>query len=313
MDSLYLRAACGEKTERPPIWIMRQAGRYLPEYRRLRQQHSFTTLVHTPELAAEVTLLPFKRFPFDAAILFSDILTITEPFGYVMQFSEGGGMELKAPEKEIRLSIHDTLHHVPKTIRLLKPRLAVPLIGFCGGPYTVCKYMQQMNTAWLDTITEASIAYLTLQIEAGIDAIQIFDSWAGFLKPAEFRTLVLPYLKRLVEAMRPFNIPVTLFCRGSTRYLAELIALQPTAIACDWELEMAAIRRQVPASMAVQGNLNPDLLSGPLELLQKETDALLQAMEGSSGYIFNLGHGILPDARLENVEWLVSRLSVEKS
>jgi len=110
-----------------------------------------------------------------------------------------------------------------------------------------------------------------------------------------------------------YSAAVTLFCRGSTRYLAELIALQPTAIACDWEMEMAAIRRQVPASMAVQGNLNPDLLSGPLELLQKETDALLQAMEGSSGYIFNLGHGILPDARLENVEWLVSRLSVEKS
>jgi uroporphyrinogen decarboxylase len=277
---------------------MRQAGRYLPEYRALRLNNSFNTLIHTPELAAQVTHLPIDRFHFDAAILFSDILVITEPFGFTMEFKESGGMQLVPPQKDITLSIEQILHYVPETIRLLKKTLPVPLIGFCGGPYTVCSYMERLTPSWLSTITEATITYLKMQIDAGVDAIQIFDSWAGLLSPSEFHTLTLPYLTQIMDAIRPLGVPIILFCRGSCRYISELSALQPAAIGFDWEMAMDEI----------QGNLDPALLSGPRENLERAVDKLLDCMQDRPGYIFNLGHGIQPDASLENVEWLVRRI-----
>lgn len=310
MNDLFLRALRCEKVERPPIWIMRQAGRYLPEYRALRAQHSFQTLVHTPELAAQVTHLPIDRFGFDAAILFSDILVITELFGFEMEFLEG--MKLLPPPKEISLPIESTLHYVPQTIHLLKKTLPVPLIGFCGGPYTVCKYMQRITPEWLDKVTDASIDYLKLQVEAGVDALQIFDSWAGLLTPEEFHTLSLPYLKRIVSALKPTGIPIILFCRGSSRFISELSSLGPAAIGFDWEMEMADIRKKVPSHIAIQGNLNPALLNGPLSSLEPAVNQLLSSMQDSPGFIFNLGHGIEPTASTDNVRWLVSHVQKAK-
>ena len=316
MNDLFLRALRCEKVDRPPIWIMRQAGRYLPKYQALRARHSFHTLVHTPELAAEVTRLPIDLLGFDAAILFSDILVIAEVFGFTMDFTTGpdgrqdgqGRMNLTSPTQEIELPVNPTLQFVSHAIRLLKPTLQVPLIGFCGGPYTVCRYMKRLTPAWLEKVTAASLEYLKMQVEAGVDVIQIFDSWAGLLPPDEFRSLALPYLAQLVEGMRPSGVPLILFCRGSSRYIPELVSLNPAGIGFDWEMEMAEVRRQVPSSIAVQGNLNPDLLKGPLASLQLHADHLLQAMEGSRGYLFNLGHGILPDTPVENVKWLLRRV-----
>lgn len=311
-NDLFMRAVRCEKVERPPIWIMRQAGRYLPEYRALRAQHSFQTLVHTPELAAQVTHLPIDLLGFDAAILFSDILVITEVFGYRMDFSDQG-MKLKTPAEAVSLPVASTLNYVPKAIHLLKKSLKVPLIGFCGGPYTVCRYMDQINPEWLDKVTEASIEYLKLQVEAGVDALQIFDSWAGLLSSEEFQAVSLPYLKRMVQALKPLGVPIILFCRGSSRHIHDLAALEPSAIGFDWEMEMKEIRKQVPSHIAVQGNLNPVLLSGPLPALQSATELLLQSMQDTSGYIFNLGHGIEPSASVENVRWLVHRIKKVKA
>lgn len=311
MSDLFLKALRCEKTPRPPIWIMRQAGRYLPQYRALRLNNSFNMLVHTPELAAQITHLPIDLLHFDAAILFSDILVITEPFGFTMEFGEGTGMNLRPPAQDITLPIESTLHYVPTTIQLLKKTLPVPLIGFCGGPYTVCRYMDRLSPDWLSKITDATIAYLKMQIETGVDAIQIFDSWAGLLSPSEFSTLALPYLARITEAIQPLGVPMILFCRGASRYIAELSGLHPSAMGFDWEMSMQEIRKRVPLAIALQGNLDPALLSGPLDVLQTATDALLSSMHDRPGYIFNLGHGIQPDARVENVEWLVRRVKGE--
>ena len=302
MNDLFLKALRCETVQRPPIWLMRQAGRYMPEYRKLRAQHSFRTLIRTPKLAAEVTRLPLP-LGVDAAILFSDILLLTEVFGFTIDF--GDGIQLIEPLQE-EYSL-DKLSCVGETIRLLKTDLTVPLIGFCGGPYTVAKYMKRITPEWLDKITNASIEYLKLQIAAGADAIQIFDSWAGYLEKSDFETLALPYLKRIVDAIRPF--PTILFCRGSCRYINELVDLKPQGIGFDWEKEMRELRTLVPSSIAIQGNLNPEILKGPLPLLQQKTEVLLASMESARGFIFNLGHGVEPDTPVENVRWLITHLT----
>jgi uroporphyrinogen decarboxylase len=214
MEDLFLSALRCENTHRPPVWFMRQAGRFLPEYRKMRQLHSLSDLFHTPHLAAQVTRLPIDILHVDAAILFSDILVITEVFGYEVVFPLKGGVEMRPPASKTRLNTRETLHYVDSTIRLLKPTLKVPLIGFCGGPYTVAKYMGQINHPMLEQITEATIEYLFMQIKAGVDALQIFDSWAGLLEPESFTSLAMPYLQKIVEAVRPTGIPVILFLEG---------------------------------------------------------------------------------------------------
>lgn len=305
MNDLLLRALKCQPVVRPPIWLHRQAGRFLPEYRVLRAGHSFRHLVGTPQLAAQITKLPIDLLGVDAAILFSDILVLAEVFGYAIDFTDGKGIQLLEPSYEMRLDVPETLSYVAEAIQLLKNDLKVPLIGFCGGPYTVSTYMKKTSPEWLEKITDATIEYLHLQIEAGVDVIQIFDSWAGKLDPADFHTWALPYLKTIVDALKPSGIPVTIFCRGSTRYIKELVALQPTALAFDWEKEMHVLRQEVPAEIAVQGNLDPVILKGPLDILQQKAEAMLSSMKGVPGYIFNLGHGVEPDTPVENVRWLI--------
>ncbi len=305
MNDLLLRALKCEPIPRPPIWLHRQAGRFLPQYRAIRKEHSFRELVGTPEIAAQITRLPIDLLGMDAAILFSDILVVAEVFGFEFDFSDGQGIRLKEPEKEIRRDVQETLFYVAETIKLLKKDLKVPLIGFCGGPYTVSTYMRRITPEWLEKITAATIEYLQMQVNAGVDAIQIFDSWAGKLEPLEFQTLALPYLKKIVDAIKPTGIPITLFCRGSTRYIKELVSLEPTALAFDWEKEMQQLRKEVPAHIAIQGNLDPEILQGPLEALQEKAKFILGSMKGERGFIFNLGHGVVPETPVENVRWLI--------
>jgi uroporphyrinogen decarboxylase len=284
---------CNNKS-RPPVWLMRQAGRYMPSYRKLREKHSLRDLFFTPELAAEVTLMPVEQIGVDAAILFSDITVVALPLGFSLDFSEGPVIHGKLERRGM-----ETLEPIAEAIRIIKPQLKVPLIGFCGGPYTVASYING-DPKLLDPITDVTIEYIRMQEKAGVDAIQIFDSWADRLSAEEFQRFCVPYLKRLVDAA---SVPVIIFMRGASQRVEELVKLGPDAISFDWEKPMADLRKQVP--MAVQGNLNPDVLYEPLPVIREKTQELLDSMEGDPGFIVNLGHGVKPDMSVDAVRCLV--------
>ncbi len=309
MNELFLQALQCKPTQRPPVWLMRQSGRFIPEYRQLRSKYSFRTLITTPELSVQATKIPLDLFNPDAAILFSDILLLPEVFGFKIDFSDGKGIRLLEPTEigldDQKREVAETLSCVASAIKLLKSEIKVPLIGFCGGPYTVAKYMKRVTPEWLEKITEATIAYLQLQIDAGVDAIQIFDSWAGALSHPDFITLSLPYLQKVVGALQDTKIPIILFCRSS-HFIEELSALKPSGIGFDWEKEMVQLRKEVPCTIAVQGNLDPSILKGPLKELQIKLPLLIDSMKGSLGYIVNLGHGVDPATPVENVEWMIN-------
>ena len=309
----FLKALQGLGTGRPPVWLMRQAGRYLPEYRKLRQKHSLKELFFTPELAAEITLLPIDLLGFDAAILFSDITVIALALGLKLDFNEGPVIK---GEKLYPLDVREVLSCVAETILLVKPRLKVPLIGFCGGPFTVASYLIEKHSGTdlpltkkmmhqdpkafhhlLDLITAASIDYLQMQKQAGVDAIQIFDSWAHVLSKEDFDEFCAPYLKRLP--------PSILFMRGSSFRAKELSLLNPLGISFDWQVPLPILRAQVPKKIAIQGNLDPDLLYAPLPIIEKKVKALLDSMRGDPGFIVNLGHGVKPDVPVDAVRCLV--------
>ncbi len=316
MNDLFLRAlACENHEGRPPVWLMRQAGRYMPEYRKLREQYSLHKLFHTPELAAEVTLQPVNRLGVDAAILFSDILVILEMLGFTIHFPNGKSPYVEpliedACHLEVRPA-EEILSYVRKTIELVKPDLAVPLIGFCGGPYTVASYLlgKEKTQEWvlhrkealhelLEKITLATLDYLRMQTEAGVQVIQIFDSWAGLLPSGPFAEFSLSYLRKLVQAT---TVPVILFTRGSSHYAKELAELRPAAISFDGQKEIALLRKEIPQNIAVQGNLEPEVLLGSREFVTEKTQALLASMREEPGFIVNLGHGVLPATPVENV------------
>lgn len=330
-NSLLIDALHCRNRQRAPVWLMRQAGRYMPEYRALRAKYSFLEMCHHPELIAEVTQQPIRAFGMDAAILFSDILVIPEALGVGLRFDEGAGPVIERPlatSADIKalpsISIRDALEYVEKGIRLLTPSLKVPLIGFCGAPFTLASYMIEGKTSrdlrktkqWmlrdpesfhslLNQLAEAAIAYLEMQVEAGVQAVQIFDSWAGVLGHAQFSEFSLYYLKKILERLKP-KVPVILFCRGASVFATDLAQAAPNAISIDWNARLSDIRRLVPYPTALQGNLDPDLLYAPLPKLQQEVTALLDSMKGDLGYIFNLGHGITPEVPVEAVRELVN-------
>jgi uroporphyrinogen decarboxylase len=291
---MLLEALKSQNKSRPPVWLMRQAGRYMPSYRKLRAKYSLRELFFTPELAAEVTLLPIKEIGVDAAILFSDITVVALPLGFSLDFAEGPVIKGSFQKQGI-----DTLQPIADAIRLIKSELKVPLIGFCGGPYTVASYINQ-DPALLNPITDVTIEYIQMQEKAGVDAIQIFDSWADELSEDEFQRFCVPYLTRLIQAT---NVPVILFMRGASRRVKDLVKMSPDAISFDWEKPLSELRKQVP--MAIQGNLNPDLLYQPLSVIKQKTEELLHSMQGDPGFIVNLGHGIKPDMTVDAVRCLV--------
>lgn len=334
MTSPFLNALNCRNTGRPPVWLMRQAGRYMPEYREMRGKYAFLEMCHRPEIAAQVTLLPIKRFGFDAAILFSDILMVPEALGLGLQFHEGQGPVFERPletEQDImalpRFDAKDSLGFVAQAIRLLQKELKVPLIGFCGAPFTVASYMIQGRSShdlkktkqWmlrnpasfhrlLDLLADLSADYLNLQIEAGADALQLFDSWANYLDAAHFRECSLQYLKKILSKLTDPSIPVILFCRGASVFLDDLLEAESQAISLDWNIDLSKARSRVPAHVALQGNLDPDILYAPSQVIVKETLKLLKAMHNDPGYIFNLGHGIKPDIPVESVQTLVETI-----
>jgi uroporphyrinogen decarboxylase len=315
MDDLFLKALRCEKVPRPPVWLMRQAGRYMPQYQALRKKHSLWEMFHKPEVAAAITRLPLELLNVDAAILFSDILVIAEAFGLSIQFPEGKGPRIESfttVEALTAVPVEEALSYVLETIRIVKPTIDVPLIGFCGGPFTVASYLTDAKSwvkqdptmlhALLAKNTDATIAYLKAQIKAGVDAIQVFDSWANLLDDAEFDQFSLFYLSKIVRAI---DIPVILFCRDSSLRAEKLAALQPAAISFDWHLPMADLRRKVPPSIAVQGNFPPEFLKQPREAIATGVNQLLDSMQDARGFIVNLGHGVLPDTPFENVRYFV--------
>ena len=318
-----LKALSCQNKGRPPIWIMRQAGRYLPEYQEIRKNHSLEEMFRNPHLICEITKQPVAILDVDAAILFADILHIPLTLGFDVSFLKKGGpvvYPIVASSRDL-LQIHprpveEVLGFVSKGIALIKEEIDVPLIGFCGGPFTVMTYMTGKKIKkWLysdpasalkllQMLTDQSIAYLRMQIEAGVDVIQIFDTWASILSLEEFGRFALPFLKQMVQAMQ--ETPVIVFSRASACFLSEMVSIKPSGIGFDWTYSMDKVRLHVPSNIAVQGNLDPEILYAPIDVIEKETVKLLQSMEGDLGYIVNVGCGILPDIPVDHVKAFVN-------
>ena len=288
---------------------MRQAGRYLPEYQKLKEKYSLEELFYHKELITQITLQPISRFRFDAAILFADILHVLLPLGLKVSYPKEGP-QIEPFHQLKKGSVEETLFFVKESIHLLKKELKVPLIGFCGGPFTVAYYLlkkkpekmlyenPQEFLSLIRTLTEVSKKYLKLQIEAGVDAIQIFDSWAGLLPYQVLEKFVLPSLKELIAFS---SVPVIVFSRMSSFLVEEFVSLHPNGIGFDGGKPLANIRKKVPKTIAVQGNLPPSFLYSSSHVISKMTKKLLDSMKGDPGFIVNLGHGILPDIPLSHV------------
>lgn len=340
-NSRYLRALLRQPVDRPPVWLMRQAGRYLPEYRALRAQAGdFMTLCRHPDLACEAALQPLRRFALDAAIIFSDILTIPDAMGLGLQFTAGSGPHFERPLRtltEIRqLAIPDpeaALGYVMETVRRLRRALqgSVPVIGFAGSPWTLAAYMIEGRASrtferiqrmlleepaalhlLLDKLADSVILYLNAQITAGAQAVMIFDSWGGLLSDQTYRPFSLDYLHKIVAGLirehDQQRIPVTLFTRGGGAWLEAQAAIGCEALGLDEWTSIAQARRRVGDRVALQGNLAPALLYAPREVLQQAVVQLLADYGSGPGHIVNLGHGILPDVLPEQVQALVEVL-----
>ncbi|MDB6093783.1 MAG: uroporphyrinogen decarboxylase [Verrucomicrobia bacterium] len=333
----FLAACACTPLDRPPIWIMRQAGRYLPEYRALKAKSSFLEMVRTPALAAEVTLQPLRRFEFDAAILFSDILVIPEALGQGYRFREEGGIgmdyRLETRAQVDALASPDAaperLAYVGQTLALLKKELAgqKALLGFGGSPWTLATYMVEGGSsdeferikllfytdratfeALLEKLTAALIAYFRMQISAGADAIQIFDSWGGIIAGQDYEAASLKWIRQVIASL-PRDFPVIIYAKNTAPHLMDQAFTGARVLSVDWTNELSIVRRTLPANIAVQGNLDPVLLNTTPEIVRAESSRLLESMRGSAGHIFNLGHGILPQAKLECVESLVDTVT----
>ncbi|MBT8447714.1 MAG: uroporphyrinogen decarboxylase, partial [Gammaproteobacteria bacterium] len=316
-----------------PVWIMRQAGRYLPEYRATRERAgNFLNLAKTPELAAEVTLQPLERFPLDAAIVFSDILTVPDAMGLGLTLEEGVGPRFTRPVREPAqieaLGVpdpEDDLGYVMEAIRQIKPAIDVPLIGFCGSPWTVGTYMVEGGSSrdfqrikglvydapaaahmLLDKVTLASIDYLNAQIAAGADAVMVFDTWGGSLAAAAYLEFSLQYMERIVAGVRAqHDVPVILFTKGGGQWLEAIAATGCQALGVDWTCDIGAARKRVGDRVALQGNLDPAVLRAGAEVVDSETRQVIDSFGPHPGHVFNLGHGVTPDIDPERVALVV--------
>jgi len=326
MNDTFLKACRGEPVPYTPVWIMRQAGRYLPEYRSVRAEVDFLTLCKTPELAAKVTRQPVDILGVDAAILFSDILIPVEAMGMRLEFSDRRGPVLSEPvrNKSVidRLTIPDTEDSMPfilETIRILRSSLDVPLIGFSGAPFTLATYMIEGGGAknflhtkrmmfqhpgsfhlLMDKVTMTVITYLTSQIRAGVQAVQIFDTWAGALSPEDYREFALPYVKRTISDVRKEGVPIIYFVNECAGLLKDIRKTGADVIGIDWRVDLHDAIKGLGKRFSVQGNLDPCALFLPKERMEDKVKAILYKGEFARGHIFNLGHGILPDTPVDN-------------
>ena len=329
-----LVAACRRQpVERVPIWLMRQAGRYLPEYRELRTRHGMLDILGSPELAARVTLQPLRRFDFDGAIIFADILPPLIGIGLDLSFGNGTSPRIHNPIRSANdvaaLRAADPRRDLAATmsaLRMVRAELPpqVALIGFSGAPFTLATYaiegstsrqftltkrmMFEQPAAWhalMERLTRLVVDYLTAQAEAGAQVLQVFDSWAGVLSAADYRDHVLPFLQRVFTALQPAGVPLIYFSTGTGTMLELLAGLPCDVLSVDWRIDLAAARRLLPARMALQGNLEPALLFAPPRVLEARARAILAAAAAAPGFIFNLGHGILPPTPPDAVARLV--------
>ncbi len=332
-NDLILRAAKGEETERVPVWLMRQAGRILPEYRAVRGRLSgFKELAETPELAAEVTLQPVDILGVDAAIIFSDILVVPEAMGLPYEMIEAKGPwfphNLQNAEnlKKVHVpDVEDTLGYVLEAIKITKKELdnRVPLIGFAGAPFTILAYMVEgsgsktfSNTKKfmytqpekakeiLDKITTTTITYLKAQIAAGANMVQLFDSWAGILGPESYREFAMPYLTRIAAEIT--EVPVTLFSKGAYFAIEDLAATSCNTIGVDWSMDPKWVR-SITSGKTLQGNLDPCVLYGDFKFIEQQTKSMIDTF-GKQHYIANLGHGVYPDTPVDAVKCFIETI-----
>jgi uroporphyrinogen decarboxylase len=334
----FLNACRCQPVDRPPVWLMRQAGRALPEYRKLKETYTFVQLVQNPELAVEVTLQPVRRFGFDAAILFSDILVIPEAMGQTYHFKETGGVvmdfavQTKADIEKLSVErVCERLSYVDKVLRRLRKELGdeTALVGFSGSPWTLATFMMEGASvpkygralalfredpktyfALAEKLTAAVTAYLKMQIAAGVDAVQIFDSHGGHLASSEFQEASGRWMRDIISNLAPRTSHLTpaviVFSLGTHGNWTDLIATGANVIGIDWQTSLADARKLIPDHIGLQGNLSPTLIAESTpEVVARETRAVLEAMRGRAGHIFNLGHGLTPGAKLENITALV--------
>ena len=323
----FLRACQCRPTDRPPLWMMRQAGRSLPEYRELKQGRSFTELVQDPALAAEISLQPIRRFGYDAAIVFSDILVVAKSLGASYELLEGGGVKVDhdasiSPSKLDADRILEEGAYTFEALRILRKKLAGEraLIGFSGAPWTLAAFMLEGGShqtptralqyikehparmqALLEKITQATLLYLQAQIKAGADVVQIFDSQGGSLPPSLYEKFSRVWIRQIITAL-PKEIPVILFARGVHHSWDQLAQTGASVLSVDFESSLSDVAKQIPHRMALQGNLNPALLCAEPARAVQETKVILERMKNRPGFIFNLGHGVPPDAKIETIQ-----------
>ncbi len=330
--SRFLAACRRENTDVTPVWFMRQAGRYMPEYRALRERYGLLEMMRTPELAAQVTLLP-TRLGVDALILFADILLPLEAMGLGLRFVPGRGPILERPVRsceDVRhlypVDVHEMLGYVLETIRLVRSEVdgRWPLIGFAGAPFTLASYaieggssrhylytkrlMYSDPQAWralMEVITDVTIAYLRAQVQAGAQAVQLFDSWVGALSPQDYREYVLPYTQRIFNALADLNVPRIHFATGTAGMLSLLREAGGDVISVDWRVELGCAWAQIGYDRAIQGNLDPAILLAPRDVIAQQVRRIIEQANGRPGHIFNLGHGILPQTPVDHVAMVV--------
>ncbi|MFI5186411.1 MAG: uroporphyrinogen decarboxylase [Chitinophagales bacterium] len=333
-NDLILRVLRGETAERPPVWMMRQAGRYLPEYRVLREKYGFFERCQVPELACEITIQPVDKIGVDAAILFSDILVVPQAMGLEVELIESKGPVLPEPIKtlndfeRIRIpDVNETLQYVFDAIKLIKKELngRVPLIGFAGAPWTILCYMVQgkgsktfdeakafcytqpaMAHRLLQMITETTIAYLKEQVKAGVDVIQVFDSWGGLLGPGDFSTISLKYTRQIIEALKD-DVLTIIFAKGAWHSLKAMAETGANGLGIDWCIQPQMARQLAGDKIVLQGNLDPAKLLSPIPVIKKETRKMLNDF-GGRRHIANLGHGILPNTPVDHAKAFVDTI-----
>ena len=329
-DYTFLKACRGEKTDYTPVWLMRQAGRYLPQYMAVRKKVTFLELCKTPELAAEVTIQPIDYLNADAAILFSDILTPVEPMGLKLDFVPGPVFEnpvrTEADIDALRIPVmEEDVPYVLETIRILRREFEgrVPLIGFGGAPFTLACYMVEgkgskdfaqikrlmygapkLYAKLMDKITEMDRQYLNAQIAAGAQTIQIFDTWGGIVSPLDYEKFILPYTKKLIDGLDR-SVPIIHFVKGAGTMLDTVAKAGSDVMGLDWHVNLGKARDIIGPDIAVQGNLDPTVLYAPKEHIEREVKRILDENAGRPGHIFNLGHGILPTVDPEHAKFMV--------
>ncbi|MCA9471912.1 MAG: uroporphyrinogen decarboxylase [Nitrospirales bacterium] len=329
MNDRFLRACRRESVDRTPVWFMRQAGRYMKEYQAIRKRYSILEVCKTPELATEVTLQPIERFPLDAAIIFADILLPLEGMGLQLEFLENKGPVFHNPVRSeddialLRRVDGETFGYAGEAIRQARQALAgrVPLIGFAGAPFTLASYAIEGGSsrdyrrtkemmfarpdlwhALLTKLVDGVIEYLRVQIHAGAQAIQLFDSWVGCLSPDDYEEYVLPHTKRIFDALATEGIPKIYFGTGTATLLPLMRKTGCDVMGLDWRVRLDEAWATVGYDLAVQGNLDPLVLGAPVEEIERRVRRILQQANGRNGHIFNLGHGILPHIPVESVE-----------